>query len=208
MFVINFNVIWIEQISFSVPQKKKTHTHCIFICIRVVPKKMYFSFVVCQLASLFFPRGSICNIFSFWTTLINTNSSANPFNSSSVIFFFTLLFLLLFLLCVICIQNRPRTQTGMIVFAMATFGCSLPHFIFGDDLLHSTNTLYGGGVHNVETAISTSSQNLSTSAVGMDGGASFIGNMQTMSTRLNLCQNSNGNFTDSGGRCSNMKQIQ
>lgn len=81
----------------------------------------------------------------------------------------------------------------MIVFALATFGCSLPHFIFGDELLHSTNTLYGGGVHNVQNSSTT-----------VDG-TPFIGDMApTMSTHLNLCQNLDKNFRENGsvpGKC-------
>lgn len=33
----------------------------------------------------------------------------------------------------------------MVVFAIASFGCTLPHFIFGDELLHSNNAFYSGG---------------------------------------------------------------
>lgn len=46
------------------------------------------------------------------------------------------------------------THTGMIVFALATLSCTLPHFLFGDDLMHSTNSFYGGASMN--DAISTS----------------------------------------------------
>lgn len=35
--------------------------------------------------------------------------------------------------------------TGMILFAVASFSCTLPHFIFGDQLLHASNVFNGGG---------------------------------------------------------------
>lgn len=37
---------------------------------------------------------------------------------------------------------------GMIIFAVASFGCTLPHFIYGDQLLHASNVFNGGGMHN------------------------------------------------------------
>lgn len=33
----------------------------------------------------------------------------------------------------------------MVVFAIASFGCTLPHFFFGDELLHANNAFYSGG---------------------------------------------------------------
>lgn len=33
----------------------------------------------------------------------------------------------------------------MIVFAFATFGCTLPHFIFGNELLSANDAFYGNG---------------------------------------------------------------
>lgn len=32
----------------------------------------------------------------------------------------------------------------MILFAIASFCCTLPHFIFGDQLLHASNVFNGG----------------------------------------------------------------
>lgn len=51
------------------------------------------------------------------------------------------------------------------VFALATFSCTLPYFLFGDDLMISTNALYGGASINVNdaSAISTSINSPNTS---------------------------------------------
>lgn len=34
----------------------------------------------------------------------------------------------------------------MVLFAISAFGCTLPHFIFGNQLLHANNAFYGGHV--------------------------------------------------------------
>lgn len=34
---------------------------------------------------------------------------------------------------------------GMVLFAFSAFGCTLPHFIFGKQLLHANNAFYGPG---------------------------------------------------------------
>ncbi|XP_031619766.1 solute carrier organic anion transporter family member 74D isoform X2 [Contarinia nasturtii] len=81
--------------------------------------------------------------------------------------------------------HRPRwIACGMIVFAMATFGCTLPHFIFGNDLLHSTNTFYGGNINNAVTISTSPSQNSSDSDA-------YISDIH-LPSHANLChQNSN-----------------
>jgi hypothetical protein len=42
----------------------------------------------------------------------------------------------------------------MVLFAIASFGCTLPHFIFGDQLLHANNVFSSIGNtqqhHNIE----------------------------------------------------------
>lgn len=81
----------------------------------------------------------------------------------------------------------------MIVFALAAFGCTLPHFIYGDDLLHSTNAFYGGFSDNSATQISTSISSQNTSK--MDA---LISSMKS-SPHLNLCHAPNSNFTDASG---------
>lgn len=67
----------------------------------------------------------------------------------------------------------------MIVFAIAAFGCTLPHFIFGDKLLHANNAFYGV---DTPTSISTSL------------------NISSDSNLLNLCRipNLNDTGTDNG----------
>lgn len=41
--------------------------------------------------------------------------------------------------------HRPRwIACGMVLFAVSAFGCSIPHFMYGSELLHANNALYGG----------------------------------------------------------------
>lgn len=44
----------------------------------------------------------------------------------------------------------------MIVFAIASFGCTLPHFLFGNELLHANNVFYSGGSGPIAGSDSTS----------------------------------------------------
>lgn len=81
----------------------------------------------------------------------------------------------------------------MAVFAMAAFGCTLPHYIFGDDLLHSTNALYGGMNRNDATAIATSIDSQNSSKID-----TYISDIKSMS-HLNLCHTTNSSYTDSNG---------
>lgn len=39
-----------------------------------------------------------------------------------------------------CFSNL---SSGMVLFAIASFGCTLPHFIYGDQLLHASNVFNG-----------------------------------------------------------------
>lgn len=42
--------------------------------------------------------------------------------------------------------HRPRwIACGMVLFAVSAFGCSIPHFMYGSELLHANNALYGRG---------------------------------------------------------------
>lgn len=85
----------------------------------------------------------------------------------------------------------------MIVFALAAFGCTLPHFIFGDDLLHSTNAFYGGASsHSASIPISTSISSQNTSTID-----AYISDIKT-ATQLNLCH-TGSNFSDSSGNIYN-----
>lgn len=82
----------------------------------------------------------------------------------------------------------------MIVFALATFGCSLPHFIYGDELLLSNNVFYGGASSGVATPLATS--NPLHNASGIDALDSNIHPM----AYSNLCRSPDSNFTDSGSK--------
>lgn len=86
----------------------------------------------------------------------------------------------------------------MFVFALATFGCTLPHFIFGDDLLHSTNAFYGGNTNNAPNAISTSIPLDNSSAIDH-----YISDIR-LTSHSNLCQNLNSNRTDGSGELINL----
>lgn len=76
----------------------------------------------------------------------------------------------------------------MVVFAIASFGCTLPHFIFGDQLLHANIALHSGG-----------SNSLSNIIVG-DAGAAFTEGQTRDDHNLNLCRISNNNSTDSNSK--------
>lgn len=82
----------------------------------------------------------------------------------------------------------------MIVFALATFGCTLPHFIYGNDLLHSTNAFYGGNTHKAGIATSTSISTQNSSAID-----AYISDIHS-SSHSNLCHNFELNHTDSSGK--------
>lgn len=89
----------------------------------------------------------------------------------------------------------------MTVFALATFGCTIPHFIYGNDLLHSAHTFYGGGSSNAQTAISTSIPMQNSSVID-----AYISEIHPASYS-NLCQNVNANHTDSNGRYTQVNGI-
>lgn len=80
--------------------------------------------------------------------------------------------------------------TGMIVFALAAFSCTLPHFIFGEDLLQSANAFYGGANRNVASPISTSITVQNTSDID-----SYISDIKP-SSQMNLCFR---NYTENAG---------
>lgn len=72
---------------------------------------------------------------------------------------------------------------GMTVFALGTFCCTLPHFIFGDELLSANNAFYGGKISDSATSISTS----------MALHNSSVADARPDSSHLNLCHISNAN---------------
>ena len=45
---------------------------------------------------------------------------------------------------------------GMVLFAVSAFSCTLPHYFFGNQLLHANNAFYGGGFGNNNNGISSS----------------------------------------------------
>lgn len=76
-----------------------------------------------------------------------------------------------------------RSFAGMTVFALGTFCCTLPHFIFGDELLNANNAFYGGKISDSATSISTS----------MAPHNSSVADARPDSSHLNLCHISNAN---------------
>lgn len=83
--------------------------------------------------------------------------------------------------------HRPRwIACGMVLFAISAFGCTLPHFIFGNQLLHANNAFYGP-VTGQGTASAMQS---------------FIHNSTTNTTdsHVNLC-NLNSNTSMGGAEC-------
>lgn len=78
----------------------------------------------------------------------------------------------------------------MIVFALAAFSCTLPHFIFGEDLLHSANAFYGGNNGIGASPISTSITVQNTSDID-----AYISDIKP-SSQMNLCFR---NYTENSG---------
>lgn len=57
--------------------------------------------------------------------------------------------------------HRPKwIAWGMVLFAVSSFTCSLPHFIFGEQLLHANDILYSGSSSKVDVDYHESSSNL------------------------------------------------
>lgn len=79
--------------------------------------------------------------------------------------------------------HRPRwIACGMVLFAIASFGCTLPHFIYGDQLLHA-NTILKGQSSNMVTL--------------SNGSTTDFGNRQNLCLAPDLTKNSTlgkGNF--------------
>lgn len=76
----------------------------------------------------------------------------------------------------------------MVLFAFSAFGCTLPHFIFGNQLLHANNAFYGpislGTTSIMQSSIINST--LNTTADRTD-------------THVNLCKISDSNMNGSIG---------
>lgn len=69
----------------------------------------------------------------------------------------------------------------MIVFAFAALGCTLPHFLFGNEILHANNAFYGGDSDSA-IVITTSMALRNTSS-----GVGHIDDVQP-NTSANLCR--------------------
>lgn len=39
----------------------------------------------------------------------------------------------------------------MVLFAISAFGCTLPHLIYGNQLLHANNAFYGGHIGSLSS---------------------------------------------------------
>lgn len=70
----------------------------------------------------------------------------------------------------------------MVIFAIASFGCTLPHFFFGNQLLHSNNALHSGGSTSMAEILVSDS----------DGALTAINSRND--SNLNLCRIPNGKF--------------
>lgn len=77
--------------------------------------------------------------------------------------------------------STPLPYTGMVLFAVSCFGCTIPHYLFGDQLLHANNAFYGGNTNN-----NNAHSFLDTSINGSTG--SLVSQAPNLSlTHLNLC---------------------
>lgn len=101
----------------------------------------------------------------------------------TLFFVFRFFFLLLFFVVSVCPSVRAA---GMTVFALGVFCCTLPHFIYGDELLNANNAFYGGKVSDSATSISTS----------MAFRNSSVADVRPETSHLNLCRNGSSIHTD------------
>lgn len=82
----------------------------------------------------------------------------------------------------------------MVVFAIASFGCTLPHFLFGDDLLHANNAFYAGSSASPVNSDSTSISVLALRHIHPNDSSQL-----RQEGNLNLCRtpDHNGSLTES-----------
>lgn len=82
----------------------------------------------------------------------------------------------------------------MVVFAIASFGCTLPHFLFGNDILHANNAFYSGGSEPTADRDSTSISVLALRNTYLNDSSSL-----RVDTSHNLCRtpDHSGNLTES-----------
>lgn len=106
-------------------------------------------------------------------------------------------------------------STGMVLFAVSCFGCTIPHYLFGERLRTANNAFYGGGptsfggsadtlslsVNRFDLSNATGSNSSSSSASFMSLVAAASSNASSMS-HLNLCltldANLNGTLKEKG----------
>lgn len=77
----------------------------------------------------------------------------------------------------------------MVVFAIAAFGCTLPHFFFGDELLRANNALYAGGSSNSLTEIM------------IENAAHEQMNTHIDQQKFNLCRVTDGSLNGTSDNC-------
>lgn len=79
------------------------------------------------------------------------------------------------------------------MFAFAAFGCTLPHFMFGDELLRANNAFYGGETSEVLFSDVSTSMALRNSSDPLD---------QPVVSGVNLCRTASANSSfGSNGKC-------
>lgn len=90
--------------------------------------------------------------------------------------------------------HRPRwIACGMVIFAIASFSCALPHFIFGKQLMHSTAFLNGGS--GMGASLSPNHQLLNSSSLG------YTLSSVSSDVNMNLCLVSNNGTHNSYSDC-------
>ncbi|XP_055844651.1 solute carrier organic anion transporter family member 74D [Episyrphus balteatus] len=95
--------------------------------------------------------------------------------------------------------HRPRwIACGMVIFAIASFSCALPHFIFGKQLLHSTAFMNGGGagVGSVGSSFDGGKQHLLNSS-----GLGLTMSSVSSDMNMNLCLVSGNGTHNSNSDC-------
>lgn len=86
--------------------------------------------------------------------------------------------------------HRPRwIACGMVIFAIASFSCALPHFIFGKQLMQSTALMNGGGASSLMEVHNNQQHLLNSSSLG------YTLSSVSSDMNLNLCLASSGNGT-------------
>lgn len=80
------------------------------------------------------------------------------------------------------------------MFAIASFGCTLPHFFYGDELLHANNAFYAGGSTSLAELMLKDANNN-----GSVGGRT--------ESNLNLCKIPDSSYNGTGDSTRNNSQF-